>query len=698
MKKAMALVLSLCFLFASGWIWFNEAAVTDWVEQRQIVVESDQPSNLIGLQTTERWLVVVVDFPNHPSTDAWGPDEAMNLLNQAALPYIEQLSQGQTTLVVDVHQNVVRASQDLVAYGADDGTKDTRSDGTFLPALLAEEVVNGIQGEVEWDRYDLNDDGAVDRFLILHTTKGQEENPGINQRIWSHFTHFENTLTVDDGHTIDHYTMASLQTGSSGVGTMLHEMLHQMGAADLYPVHDEGSFQSWKGPGDWDIMASGNWNGGGRWPALPTGATLDLIGGPQVQNLELSWPPSAATPCMGPVVELPGLADGGQVIKIQIGVDEYVYIEHRSDTGFDERLPGHGVLVTYQDRSVGNLEQNELNVNPNLPWLRVIEADGGDDLLRGINQGEASDVFTNNTSFGGTGITIRTHDGVRVPWTAKVILNNNTATVHFTAEQCTPPFVLDLPNHGATVLPEQGVHVTLEPPSSTCTSSLVSSDGRQIAIDTESNPPVLRFQGEGTANSLINIAGTVSCNGGFIDVDYQVAIMNRIPTITSYESTIDPYASTTLEVPIPSVGDGVQRLSVTYDGPLSRVVEGPSTINLNDESLFITIDPRGLLTENMLVFGDIVLSTEEGMSWSIPIELQATSSDGFLGQTMLGVHQILALLVGLLGAYTALPLLARVGEEHPNQSTTPSIPEVEQDAWGRPLDMDVSDSAFDVEK
>ena len=36
-------------------------------------------------------------------------------------------------------------------------------------------------------------------------------------------------------------------------------MYHQFGAADAYPV-ESTLLQSWKGVGNWDIMASGNWN------------------------------------------------------------------------------------------------------------------------------------------------------------------------------------------------------------------------------------------------------------------------------------------------------------------------------------------------------------------------------------------------------------------------------------------------------
>ena len=87
-----------------------------------------------------------------------------------------------------------------------------------------------------------------------------------------------------------------------------------------------------------------------------------------------------------------GITEGGYVLKIPINANESVFIEHRSDSGYDSRLPGHGILVTYQDLSVGDFERNEVNTNPHQPWLKVID-DNGDDLVSGANQGEESDLF-----------------------------------------------------------------------------------------------------------------------------------------------------------------------------------------------------------------------------------------------------------------------------------------------------------------
>ena len=566
MRRALAAVLAMLFLVSAGWTFANEALVEDWLLGQGPDQTNNSPA-LVTLQNEERWLVVVVDFDAHPAENGWGPDEAENLIEQAVAPYIDQLSGREGTLLHNVHPKVVRASMNLEDYGQDAGGKDTAGDGAFLPAALAEEVVLSVKDDVNWSVYDLNEDGGIDRFLVLHTTKGQEESPSITNRIWSHYTQFNNPIALPGGLSIEHYTMASLQTGSSGVGTIIHEMLHQMGAVDLYPVHDDVNHQSWKGPGDWDIMASGNWNGGGRWPAMPTGANLELVRPERIKTLVLEWPPTAERPCIGQSIALDGVTEGGDVLKISIAEHESVFIEYRSDSGYDSRLPGHGLLVSYQDRSVGDFERNEVNTNPNQPWLKVIEADEGDDLVKGSNQGEASDLFLNNSKFGAEGVKIRTHDGLLVPWVATVS-GEAEPTVSFTAEHCNPSFSLDLPDHGSVLLPNESIDLAISGEEGVCTGNLVASDGRGVSVVNEADRYRIVFDREATPNSMLYIEGNISCGLDTVDVRYPVQILNRVPVSTVYKATIHPERNTVLEVPIESLGDNKQRVSIAFDGPL----------------------------------------------------------------------------------------------------------------------------------
>ncbi|MEL0182861.1 MAG: immune inhibitor A domain-containing protein, partial [Candidatus Poseidoniales archaeon] len=187
MRRAAAALMAFLFMTASVWMFLNEETVEAWLSQ-QVVNQADETAAQLPLQDNESWLVVVVDFEENAAGNGWGPDEAQTMLDQAVVPYVEQLSGGVTDLSIDVHQTVVRAEGAMSDYGRDGTGKDTDSDGSFLPSALAEEAVLGIKQSADWARYDLDGDGKVDRFMVLHTTKGQEENTGISNRIWSHYT------------------------------------------------------------------------------------------------------------------------------------------------------------------------------------------------------------------------------------------------------------------------------------------------------------------------------------------------------------------------------------------------------------------------------------------------------------------------------------------------------------------------------
>ena len=700
MKRAVAAVVAIVFLVSSAWSFANGDIIEAWLVGQISEPDSDEPE-LVPLQDDERWMVVVVDFEDHTANNGWGPAEAVTLLEQAVVPYVEQVSGNSSTLTLTVHPNVVRASNNLATYGQDGSGKDAGPTGAFLPAALAEEAVRGVRDEVDWEVYDLNNDGVVDRFLVLHTTKGQEENPSSTERIWSHFTHFEEPMSLPGGLAVEHYTMASLQTGSSGVGTIVHEMLHQMGAVDLYPVHDEIGGQSWKGPGDWDIMASGNWNGGGRWPAMPTAANMELIRPERVETLNLAWPGTAARPCIGPTVELEGITQGGSVLKVPLSDDESVFIEHRSDSGFDSRLPGTGVLVTYQDLSVGDFERNEVNTNPNLPWLKVIEADEGDDLVRGSNQGEASDVFLNNTTFGAQGVEIRNHDGVLVPWTATVSGEENLS-VSFSAPDCTPAFTVDLSDHGTTVLPTDAVPISIGGANEACSSDLTSSDGRGVALVERNGTYTLQFSMQGTPNSVARVTGTIACGEDTVHLEHTVHVLNRIPTPAPFKAIVHPQETTVLTVPMPSLGQGEQRLSAHLDGPLERVASAPTSIVLSETGEFvITVEPNGLLSENMLVHGELVVSTSEGQSWTVDVELEATSAVDSWYTPLTEPGRVIGAMLAVLALSALTTVFARSKSEEGAAQMPVAVDAakpVDVDAWGRPIDDERSADPFDVQE
>ena len=206
MRKTAATVMALLFLGLSAWTFVNEDRIEAWLPG-QVAEQATTAQNQLPLQDNETWLVVVVDFAEHRADNGWGPDEAATMLDQAVIPYIDQLSGGQTNLTIVVHDTVIRAAEPLAAYGSDGSGKDTATDGTFLPVSLAEEAVFGVRTSVDWSDYDLDNDGTIDRFMVLHTTKGQEENPGNTNRIWSHYTQFQTPI---DAVSYTHLTLPTI--------------------------------------------------------------------------------------------------------------------------------------------------------------------------------------------------------------------------------------------------------------------------------------------------------------------------------------------------------------------------------------------------------------------------------------------------------------------------------------------------------
>ena len=701
MSPRFGVPILVALLLASSWAFTNNDTVEQWVSENTIVVQ-EQEVPLLQLQEQERWLVLVVDFEGSPATESTGPTQAELLLNDIAREYLSQLSGSNTQVHIDVNPRVTRASGTLADYGSDtNGNRDMDASGQFLPMKLAEEAVIDQMNYADWDEYDLNDDGMVDRLLILHTSKGQEESPGQTSNIWSHFTRFDTSIEVENGIDVGHYTMASIRTGSSGMGTILHEMMHQMGAMDLYPVHEAGHLNDWQGIGDWDIMASGNWNGGGVWPALPTSASLELLGANRTQTMDLTWPSSAQVPCVGPTVTMKGMSENGSSLKVPLTEYESVWIEYRSNSGFDQHLPGSGILVTYQDRSVGDEEQNELNRDPDQPWLTVIEADGRTDLRNGVNSGEASDVFQNGSSFGAEGVLIYDHDGFLVPWVATVEVNI-TVEIRFTAPNCSSELSIDAPDFGGVLLPDESfpLSVSVEQPCM-FSHNLTVSDGRSF-IEQETQLPQgttalqLQFTSTGTANAEAVIEGEMSCGDDVMHIKTKTLTLGRIPIEAIETGTLQAFNPSTLTIPIESLGSSEQTFTVELDGPMSRIGEVDNRVDLSgNDSIEIQIDPNGLLQDRMSVNGEIVLISQSGHRWTIHLEYSAFDGE----RSTFDEWRTPGRLLGCAGLISAVWVLFAMIDKRPKSKPKQSQEDAETvqfvttfeqnetDAWGREIDL-----------
>ena len=118
-------------------------------------------------------------------------------------------------------------------------------------------------------------------------------------------------------------------------------------------------------------------------------------------------------------INLTAMSAGGRAVTLQISPNESVYVENRAVMASIGIYPVQEFLFPYDDFGK-DLDRNEVNTDPDTAYLRLVEADGDDALLRGIDSGSQNDPFGLSTTFGNDGILIHDRHGRLVDWNITV--------------------------------------------------------------------------------------------------------------------------------------------------------------------------------------------------------------------------------------------------------------------------------------
>ncbi|MCX5801582.1 MAG: M6 family metalloprotease domain-containing protein [Candidatus Eisenbacteria bacterium] len=245
---------------------------------------------------------------------------------------------------------------------------------------LTEDAVVAADWEVNFSNFDNDgpdgvpdsgdDDGYVDALFIVHAGPGYEttlDTTNIHSHTW--VVLFEQIV---DGIMVWPYTMLA---EDSRTGVFCHEFAHILGIPDLY----DRDYSS-RGLGSWSLMAFGGWNGLGMrpghldaWSKIKAGFTTPVI--PATNIEEASFPPVERESAIYK------LWNGGT------GDREYFLLERREKIGFDEYLPGHGLLIYHVDEDVGS------NDNAFRYKVALEQADGLWHLENNANLGDDGDPY-----------------------------------------------------------------------------------------------------------------------------------------------------------------------------------------------------------------------------------------------------------------------------------------------------------------
>jgi hypothetical protein len=182
------------------------------------------------------------------------------------------------------------------------------------------------------------------------------------------------------------------------MGIFAHEYGHALGLPDLYDT----DYTS-EGVGQWSLMASGNWNSVSREGDRP--GHLDPW-----SKYKLGW----ITPfqVQGTLWNTPiyQASSYAYIYQLRTGSPakggEYFLVENRQKAGFDEGLPGAGLLIWHIDEGKTD---NDMECYPGGPAcssqhyrVSLVQADNRYDLEKNANRGDGGDPYpgtANKTSF-----------------------------------------------------------------------------------------------------------------------------------------------------------------------------------------------------------------------------------------------------------------------------------------------------------
>ena len=258
-------------------------------------------------------------------------------------------------------------------HDAGQGTYNTTVNmGTFVKA-----AVEGLDSVIDFSQYDHDGDGFVDNIYIYYAGKGAADSYDT-QTIWPHaaslYKDWGVSLTTDDGVMIGSYTCSNEVDGTrsgnlpAGIGTFVHEFGHCLGFADHYDTSDNSPADKYT-PGDWDTMATGNYNNNSNTPPLYSA----------FERYELGWlTPEELTHYSDTTNTLEWLGESNKAYKVSVPGknNEYFLLENRQLKGWDAYLPASGMLVWHIDDNKAIWNANTVNTNANHQYVDIVEANG----------------------------------------------------------------------------------------------------------------------------------------------------------------------------------------------------------------------------------------------------------------------------------------------------------------------------------
>lgn len=355
------------------------------------------PSPVLG---THKILTILINFKDRQlSTQESDWNNVFFGPTNSVKKYFSEVSYNQVTMA-PAQESQGTANNGIVVVTLSYNHPNTASNIDETNQQLTKDAILAADPYVDFASFDANQDGVLstDELHVVIIPAGYERAYSLTTpSVWGHrWSLFFVDPPVVDGTTVGGFSSGYTQFGElhqdhqATVGIICHELSHDLGLPDLYDT--DGSNGSSAGIGDWDIMASGSWNGilyAGDKPSHHSAWCKSYLG--WVTPTQIKKSIAGAT---FPQVETSNDPDRGikQLLSNpkgaeMLGKGEYFLMENRQRTGYDQALPSSGLLIWHIDESQSG------NGNEARKLVDLVEADGLNQLDSNISYGDSGDPY-----------------------------------------------------------------------------------------------------------------------------------------------------------------------------------------------------------------------------------------------------------------------------------------------------------------
>ena len=306
----------------------------------------------------------------------------------SAWKYFYDSSNGQYDPQFDV-VGPVTVSQNMAYYGGNNSYGDKN------PEAMIVEACRLVDDSVDFSLYDNDKDGVVDFVYVMYAGLGEADGGGANT-IWPHQYYVFQYLSLDNTQ-IDRYAcsneMDNYTKHHTGIGTFCHEFSHVLGLPDLYETNTT-SMHDQKTLGQWSILDYGPYNNDGNTPPAYSAYERFFMGWLTPRLITEPENVTLADLSVGKEALLISSTDQHNLIGNDPNPTTFYMLENRQQAGWDEYLPGHGLMLTKIQYSYKKWFDNAVNNTAKSMGVDLIEADGkAPNYNSNGYMGKAKDLF-----------------------------------------------------------------------------------------------------------------------------------------------------------------------------------------------------------------------------------------------------------------------------------------------------------------